>query len=139
TAPDAVVQVLLGGRPLATFRASAAGATAMWKGKAGHAGGSTGFLMDVDAGPHAYEIRVSGPPNGAAILLVAADKARRPLAAGALVVPAHAAAAVAVATPPPTPRPGATPIAIARATPRPQPTPQGPSLDSISTRGGRAV
>lgn len=132
------VEVLLAGKTLQRFRIQPKPGATAWKDRTDVMPSMpVGFYMEVDPGPHAYEVRVSGAPKGAGLFLVAAGKARRPLAANAPVIPARPPAAIA--TPAPTPSTGPTAIAAAGPTPRAPPEQRGTSLDQIDTSRGVKV
>ncbi len=121
-----LIDVFAAGKPLRRFKIMPKAGTNSWKETAASKPSApVGFYIEVDPGPHAYEVRVTGAPNGAALFLVPDAKARRPLAANAPVVP------------PKPPAPAATPAAaqtqIAKATPAP--TPRAKSLDDITATG----
>lgn len=145
TAPAITIDVLGAGKPLSRFRVvpRASAAPGGWKDRTDLAPSQpVGFYMEVDPGPHAYEIRIQGAEKGAGLFLVPDAKARRPLAANAPTVPPK----------PPTPKPAATPApagtgtAVAANTSNPAGSGNaggastgGRSLDQLDTSGGRRV
>lgn len=130
------VEVLLAGKSLQRFRVDPKPGTVGWKDRTDVMPSMpVGFYMEIDPGPHAYEVRVSGAAKGAGLFLVSSTKARRPLAGNAPVIPAKPPAPAVAPTAAPTPAAGRTAVA-AGPTPKPTPAQGGTSLDQISTAGG---
>lgn len=119
--------ILAGGKELARFKIPPRAGTETWKGRIDtKPSQSIGFYVDVEAGPKAYEFKVSGATRGAGLLLVQKSKAKRPLSANAQTVSGRPPVAA-------TPTPAATAIAVAtpKATPVNTPVP----LESIGATG----
>lgn len=100
--PSAVLSVLGEGKPVQAWRVSAKPG-GEWKGMTLKSSLPTGFFIEVPDGEQTWEFRLKGTaPDGAAIQLVAADKAKKPLTASAgtlRTATTVAAAPVATATP----------------------------------------
>src|SRR5687768_3893614 len=91
-----LIDVYAVGKLLRRFKVTPKAGTTSWKDKTDAKPSSpVGFFMQIDPGPHAYEVRVTGAPIGAAIALVQDSKAKRALAANAPVVPPKPPAPVA--------------------------------------------
>lgn len=106
--------ILAGGKEVARFKITPRAGTETWKGRADLKPSlNVGFFVQVDAGPHAYEMKTIGATRGAAMTLVPKAKAKRPLPASAQTVqskPAVVATPAPTAVVAPTPKPLATPI-----------------------------
>lgn len=111
--------VLAGGKELARFRIQPVAGTDKWKDRSDiKPGRSIGFYVEFEAGPKAYEFKVSGATRGAGLLLVPKSKATRPLGPNAKTIAprptvvATPTPAVAAATPTPTAAPVNTPVPL---------------------------
>lgn len=100
-AEDMVVSIVLVGRPAGSLRIQPKASTdaATWKGEtAFRPSEAVGFFIDLGPGPQICEVKVSGgPAGGAALLLVPAEKSKRPIAASAPVFSRGPASPVAAA------------------------------------------
>ena len=111
--PTVVLSIFAEGKPVQSYRVPAKAGGGDWKNglKASQA---TGFLLEVPAGAQVWEFRVKGATeHGGAILLVAADKARKPLAATSPVLKASVAVAAASPSTSPSPVPATSPLPAA--------------------------
>ncbi len=96
-----MVDVLAGGKSVGRLRIQPTPGSQLWKNQSGIVpSASTGFSLDLAAGPRPYEFRVDGAAaKGVALYLAPIGKMKTTLAANALVLPAQPA----IAEPAPTP------------------------------------
>lgn len=126
--------ILAGGKEVARFKIPPRAGTETWKGRPDvKPSQSVGFYVEIEAGPKAYEFKVSGAARGAGLLLVPKSRAKRALPPGTQTV---AARPVVVATPTPavvaaTPTATATPVVVNTPVPLESVTGKGPTAAEL--------